>query len=438
MFGLGHLTRGQRLMLGMFVLLLVDVIWVVSSEVTKYVMRDKQYGKPFFSTYLSTSMFTLYLSGFIFWRNWWIQCRKNGGSPIFVPLRSEDKVPSGTESDDTTNFKNFRSVRFSNLSEVRHLSELQAEDATLARMSFAAYNRAEEVRIKAASRLTVRQIAKVAGLFCILFFFCHLAIEEALHDADTGLVHVLSSTSGVFTLILAAIFPSTSGDRITLSKIVAVIISIGGVVLVTFSNKEFTSDVPLGALWSLLGALLYAIYLVLLRRRVDNEDKLNMPMFLGFVGVFAVLLFWPGFFIVHFTKTESFEWPNSIQWIFLVTNGLIGTVLSELLWLWACFLTSTLVATLALGLIIPMTMIADMYFKEASYNWMFYTGIGPLFLSFFGVSILCFYENWDPVYVCIKRSLQFICRRRIIARIRDMDMEQTETLIGINSDRVDS
>ena len=35
MFGLGHLTRAQRLILGMFVLLLVDVIWVVSSEITK-------------------------------------------------------------------------------------------------------------------------------------------------------------------------------------------------------------------------------------------------------------------------------------------------------------------------------------------------------------------------------------------------------------------
>ena len=54
----------------------------------------------------------------------------------------------------------------------------------------------------------------------------------------------------------------------------------------------------------------------------------------GFVGFFVSLLFWPGFFIVHFTKAERFEWPDSIQWIFLVTNGLIGTVVSQLLWLW--------------------------------------------------------------------------------------------------------
>ena len=57
--------------------------------------------------------------------------------------------------------------------------------------------------------------------------------------------------------------------------------SIGGIVLVSFSDTLVTPEVPLGALWALLGALLYAIYLVLLRRRVDNEEKLNIPMFLG-------------------------------------------------------------------------------------------------------------------------------------------------------------
>ena len=54
----------------------------------------------------------------------------------------------------------------------------------------------------------------------------------------------------------------------------------------------------------------------------------------GFVGLFTMILLWPGFFIVHFAKAEIFEWPDKIQWIFLVINGVIGTVVSELLWLW--------------------------------------------------------------------------------------------------------
>ena len=35
MFGLCNLSKAQRLILGIFVLLLVDVIWVVSTECTR-------------------------------------------------------------------------------------------------------------------------------------------------------------------------------------------------------------------------------------------------------------------------------------------------------------------------------------------------------------------------------------------------------------------
>lgn len=51
----------------------------------------------------------------------------------------------------------------------------------------------------------------------------------------------------------------------------------------TWSTKDLHLDrEPLSAVWSVLGALLLALFLVLLRRRVDNEDKLNMPMFYGY------------------------------------------------------------------------------------------------------------------------------------------------------------
>ncbi len=52
------------------------------------------------------------------------------------------------------------------------------------------------------------------------------------------------------------------------------------------------------------------------------------------------------------------------QWLAMVVNGLIGTVLSELLWLLGCFYTSSLVATLAISLTIPLTMLADVLVKE--------------------------------------------------------------------------
>ena len=57
--------------------------------------------------------------------------------------------------------------------------------------------------------------------------------------------------------------------------------SLSGVVLVSLEDLKMESEIPLGALWSLCGACLYAVYLVMLRRKVENEDKLDIPMFFG-------------------------------------------------------------------------------------------------------------------------------------------------------------
>ena len=51
--------------------------------------------------------------------------------------------------------------------------------------------------------------------------------------------------------------------------------------MVTYSDLAFEGKVPAGVLWALSGAILYAVYLVALRRRVDHEDKLDIPLFFG-------------------------------------------------------------------------------------------------------------------------------------------------------------
>ena len=52
-------------------------------------------------------------------------------------------------------------------------------------------------------------------------------------------------------------------------------------VSVSLSHLSGEFRLPLGALWALAGAFLYACYIVLLRARVDHEDKLDLPMFFG-------------------------------------------------------------------------------------------------------------------------------------------------------------
>lgn len=76
------LGRTQKLLLGLAILLLVNVLWVSSSELSKVYIEethenlnysnkklhltqilyeDDTYNKPFFSTYFKTSMFSFYL-----------------------------------------------------------------------------------------------------------------------------------------------------------------------------------------------------------------------------------------------------------------------------------------------------------------------------------------------------------------------------------------
>ena len=98
-------------------------------------------------------------------------------------------------------------------------------------------------------------------------------------------------------------------------------------------NLENTS-MPIGVIWSLVGALLYACYMVFLKRRVPSEDKMDLTMFFGFVGLFNTIFLWPGFFLFTLTGWESFDLPDKKQLLYMLINGLIGTVFSELLWLW--------------------------------------------------------------------------------------------------------
>jgi len=56
--------------------------------------------------------------------------------------------------------------------------------------------------------------------------------------------------------------------------------------------------------------------------------------FAGFLGLCTLLLLWPGLVILHITKIEELVWPDTLEWAVLFVNGIVGVVISNLLWLW--------------------------------------------------------------------------------------------------------
>merc|ERR1719433_675587 len=269
--------------------------------------------------------------------------------------------------------------------------------------------RAQAALERAHNRLTVLETARLALTFSLLWFIGNYSYQAALADTEAGIVNVLSASSCLFTLLLSAIFPSTSLDRISLTKLVAVLFTISGVVLVSYSDIKREDGIPMGSLWTLAGALCYSSYIVFLRRKIDHEDKLDVPMFFGFVGFFSFILLWPVFFILHFTNHERFELPSRPQILALLVNGVVGTVLSELLWLFGCFYTSSLIATLSISLTIPLTTFADVLVKRVVYDYLFYIGSIPMFVSFFLVAMVSHWNNWDPVLECLQAGWARLC-----------------------------
>ncbi|MGH0150478.1 UNVERIFIED_CONTAM: hypothetical protein FKN15_017706 [Acipenser sinensis] len=336
-------AQRRRMALGIVMLLLVDVIWVASSELTSYIFKRQDYNKPFFSTFAKTSMFILYLVGFLVWKPWRQQCARGFrgrhaalfsdaegyftacttdnsfnnslSEPLYVPVKFQD-VPSEKVGDANGECEEYDPIQ---------IGEVPVEVYSL---GIAAPNK------------PVLEVSRLHGVENGQWFLANFSYQEALSDTQVAIVNILSSTSGLFTLILAAVFPSNSGDRFTLSKLLAVALS-------------------------------------------------------GF---------------------EAFELPSKLVWMYLILNGLIGTVLSEFLWLWGCFLTSSLIGTLALSLTIPLSIIADMCMQKVRFSWLFFAGAVPVFLSFFIVTILCHYNNWDPVMVGVRRVFAFICRKHRIQR----------------------
>lgn len=62
--------------------------------------------------------------------------------------------------------------------------------------------------------------------------------------------------------------------------------------------------------------------------------NITLVLNLGFVGLFNLFLLWPGFLLLHYAGLEPFELPSKLVCMYIIINGLIGTVLSEFLWLW--------------------------------------------------------------------------------------------------------
>ena len=161
----------------------------------------------------------------------------------------------------------------------------------------------------------------------------------------------------------------------------------------SYNNYNDPEDNPptnplFGDFLALIGAFFYGCYTVLLKLRIQNESRINMPLFFGFVGILNVILLWPIFLVLHFTGLEQLQLPpNTTIWTMIAINALIGTFLSDYIWLLAVLMTSPLTVTLGLSLTIPLALIGDVLFKGLLTSKGYWLGAIMVVGGFLGVNL---------------------------------------------------
>lgn len=210
----------------------------------------------------------------------------------------------------------------------------------------------ESVIRSSAGKLGLGQTARLAAQFCMLWFLANYFAISCLQFTTVGSATILTSTSGVWTLIFGALIRV---ERFTLRKALGVLASVIGVVLISRVDLSSSSNTPdgipsdggddpyssktpaeiaLGDAMAALSAIVYGIYTIVMKKQVGDESRVNMQLFFGLVGLFNVFLLWPGFILLHVLDIERFSLPTENRiWVIIlvrtpITLCLIVTLLT--------------------------------------------------------------------------------------------------------------
>nr|WOD45904.1 hypothetical protein [Trichoderma atroviride] len=360
--GLGGVARRT---LGICFLLTTVFLWTLSNFLASFIFSDQTYDKPFFLVYFNTSMFAISLI------------------PMFIRYLAQRGI-HGLRSDVRRIWAEHR-YRAAVASPTTDEEGAEVHERLLVNEHGPVWNSTDE-------KLGFRETAVLSLEFCILWFLANYLSSACLQYTSVASVTILTSTSSVWTLVFGAIF---GVEMFSMRKLIGVLASLTGVALISMVDLSGKSDenrgsfphktpgqIALGDTMAFMSAVLYGIYVTMMKRRVSNEDKVNMQLFFGLVGVFNLSLLWPLFFILHWTEMEPFELPPTSQiWTIIIVNA-IASFVSDLSWALAMLLTTPLVVTVGLSLTIPLSLVGEIFQYQQYSSFIYWIGAAVVFVSF--------------------------------------------------------
>lgn len=172
---------------------------------------------------------------------------------------------------------------------------------------------------------------------------------------------ILSSSSSLFTFLVAIVF---LGEKFTWLKLISVLLCMVGTIIVSLGDSGSGSNAAasnpvLGDILSLLSAAFYAAYITLIRQKLPDEDdkvqgRVSMAQFLGFLGLFNLLIFFPVTLILEFLKLELFNNLTGKQFGLIIGKGIYSML-------------QVAVEILRSSISKPFPITTSLYFVKAAY-----------------------------------------------------------------------
>ncbi|KAH8664077.1 vacuolar membrane protein [Xylariales sp. PMI_506] len=364
----GLLNLARRT-LGLACLLVTVFLWTASNFLASYIFSDHTYDKPFFVVYINTSMFALSMIPISI-----KHILKNGGfkKAKTILLQAWREKPRGTAATFQDEDDDFIAGE-----------RLLADDDGSVDLNSS----------PRPTKLTLRETSWLSLEFCMLWFFANYFASACLQYTSVGSVTILTSTSSVWTLVLCALMKV---EIFSMRKLIGVLASLAGIILISSvdlsgeSNDDNRGNFPhktqqqiaIGDAMALVSALVYGLYVTVMKVRVGDEERVNMPLFFGLVGIINVVLLWPVFIVLHLTGIETFEMPPTGQvWTIIILNS-ISSFISDISWAYAMLLTTPLIVTVGLSLTIPLSLIGEMIQYQQFSSFLYWVGACIVLLSF--------------------------------------------------------
>jgi solute carrier family 35 protein F5 len=117
------------------------------------------------------------------------------------------------------------------------------------------------------------------------------------------------------------------------------------------------------------------------------KPVLNVTKLFGCIGVTNLFMLWPVMLLIHYTGIETIHFPSADVLPKLLLNAFVGTGLSDFIWATSVVLTSPVVATVSLSGTVPLAMLADVVFKDKTFDAPFAFGSALVVLGFILVNI---------------------------------------------------